>query len=140
MRWIPVFLCVLFTAPFARAANFEVGQVWRYETRPNETGSLLTVVKIEDVDGAKVVHISLAGLKIEGPMAEGGFVETVGHLPISEEALAGSVTELVRVSQGLPDYEEGYKQWREAFDRGQAGYFTLPVSECVAAIEQAMKQ
>jgi hypothetical protein len=49
-----------------------------------------------------------------------------------------SVTELVAESVPLPDYSEGYEIWREAFDKNDAGVFSLAVAECVGVIAGTM--
>ncbi len=59
---------------------------------------------------------------------------------MAESALAESVTELSSEKPDLSTFEDGYKQWREAFDSGQAGIWTLPLSECVAAMEEIINK
>ena len=61
-------------------------------------------------------------------------------MPISPDALKESVTELVNQTESLPNFEEGYEIWREAFDSGKAGIFTISVKECVEFMEQTINQ
>lgn len=124
----------------AIAEDFQIAQVWHYDTRPIDTGSTLTIVKIDVIDEIRIIHISLEGVKVKNQQAPSGYGSTIGHLPIEEETLKNSVTKLVKANAKLPDFEEGYKMWKEAFDNGNGGYFTIPVSECVEYIEQAINQ
>ena len=38
----------------------------------------------------------------------------------------------------LPEFEEGYSIWKEAFDQGRAGVWTGSLAECITALEQGM--
>ncbi|UOQ72513.1 hypothetical protein [Hymenobacter cellulosilyticus] len=117
-------------------SRFQVGQVWEYHTRPTETDSLLTVVKVELQHGADVaVHVYVDGLRLKTPNPSGKPGTTASHLPFSEEALTASVTHVVRHANTLPDFEEGYEIWREAFLTGQAGIFSVTVAEVMDFIE-----
>ncbi len=140
MRLLITIACVFMLNSVASAAQFEPGQVWKYKTRPQEQRSTLTVVRVDKIGDNRVIHVSLVGLNMKNPRTEGGVSESVSDLPISRKALQQSVTELVGVSDTLPDYEEGYRIWRKAFSEGKAGYFKQPVSECLDYMEQALNQ
>lgn len=140
MRLLFTIACFLMLNSVANAAQFEPGQVWKYKTRPEERRSTLTVVRVDKIGDNRVIHISLVGLKMKNPRTDEGVSETVSDLPITREALQQSVTELVGVSDTLPDYEEGYRIWRKAYAEGKAGYFTDPVSDCLDYMEQALNQ
>lgn len=120
--------------------NFEVGQRWEYATRPEDVGSVLTIVRVDDINDEAIVHISLERVKIKSPRSADGFADHISHLPISDDALRTSVTKLIGSTSELPDFEEGYQIWKEAFDAGNGGFFTISVSECVAYMEQAINQ
>lgn len=64
----------------------------------------------------------------------------MSHLPISEDELKGSVTKMIETTKAFPDFKEGYKIWRDAFDQGKGDYFTIPVSECVEYMEKAINR
>lgn len=120
-------------------SKFKVGQVWNYRTRPEDVGSTFTVVKVEESEKLGViVHISLGGLKFKNPHHPSGFSETVSHMPFSETAIEDSVTTMVRDGADLPEFEDGYAEWRRAFDAGKAGVFTITVAEAVGGMEAAM--
>jgi hypothetical protein len=136
--------------------EFEDGQVWKYVTRPGEEKSLLLVGAV----GGGRVHFALAGLSVKvpdprsalGPKLPAPFV---GHVCLTEEAFAASVTELVDPStpEGMDDltfammasklrdgmhardlFEEGFTQWEKEsgkpFDKG--------VASVIEEMEQAM--
>jgi hypothetical protein len=113
-------------------ARFRPGQKWSYHTRAGEENSTVIVLKVED-GGAKVgtiVHIAVEDIKLRTPMR----VQTrFPHLPISADALARSVTKLVAERVPLPDFAEGYAQWKQA----QGGVFTIPVALILSSVEQA---
>jgi hypothetical protein len=121
--------------------KFQPGQVWRYNTRPDEAQSRLTILKVESHDKlGTIVHIAIEGVSVKAPAAPGGVSRVISHLPFGEDSLRKSVTELERSVERLPEYEEGYRQWKEAFDAGKGGIWTTPVSEAIAAMEQALNR
>lgn len=123
------------------AQGFEVGQIWEYKTRPNEIGSRLTIVKIDVLPSdVTIIHISLDGLKIKSPGAPKGISEIASHLPLIDVSVRESVTKFVGTTTDLPDFEEGYEMWKEAFDSGKGGYFTITVDKCVEYMEAAINQ
>jgi hypothetical protein len=50
------------------------------------------------------------------------------------------VTTLEATAAELPDFEEGYAQWRAAFDQGQGGIWTASVAEAIEGMEVALNQ
>ena len=132
-----VLLLQLLALP-AVAASFEVGQVWRYNTRPGEEASRLYIAHIDrDLATRTIFHLYIDGLKLQNPLMAGGVQDHLTHVPVSRETLEASVTELQQENVLPPDISEGYVLWREAFEKGQAGVFTVPVAQIVGIIEQA---
>ena len=122
-------------------SRFKVGQVWSYETRPGEKDSTFIVVKVEnDRKLGNVVHISVRGLRLKKPSGPEDYISNVGHMPFSEEALAKSAVKLLKEKEKLPDFEEGYKLWREAFDAGKAGVYTISLAKAVQFMEDTLNQ
>jgi hypothetical protein len=120
------------------ASKFQVGQTWKYQTRTGEEASTLTVVKVEaEPKWGVIVHVALRGLQVKNPHAPSGITTEAGHLPMAESALLKSVTVMVTAHTPLPPYEEGYREWRRAFDAGKAGVFTGSVAEVVDFLEKA---
>ena len=120
-------------------SRYKVGQIWSYKTRPNEKKSFFIVLKVENHPKlGNIVHIALRELKLRKPNGE--FIETAGHLPFAEEAINKSAIKLLKEKADLPDYEEGYGMWREAFDAGKAGIYTITVAEAVDVMETTLNQ
>lgn len=121
--------------------KYRVGQVWKFTPRPGEDGATLTVVRVEGSKAAGViVHVSVNGVHIKNPRAPGGFSDTLQHAPFSENAISKSVTTLVGETKALPAFEEGYREWRKAWDAGKAGAFDITVSEAVGVMESAINR
>ena len=40
----------------------------------------------------------------------------------------------------LPDFEEGYQQWRTEFDKGKAGVYNIPVAESIELIKEVFNR
>jgi len=121
------------------AVKYNVGQEWNYKTRQGEENSTLKILKIEEyLQHGKVIHISIGGLKVRNPNSKEGIAEEFTHIPISEKALDESVTELKNENSKIPKYIEGYSYWKKEFDKGQAGVFSIPVSEIVNSMEEAI--
>ena len=53
----------------------------------------------------------------------------IQHLPFAESAIERSVTALERESGPVPDFADGYREWRQAFDEGKGGVFAITVAE-----------
>lgn len=118
---------------------FLPGQVWRYRARPGEESSTLTILRVETHPSLGViVHVAVGGVRVRSPYAAGGYAGEIGHLPFAEEAVRRSVTALVRDGAPTDAGEEGYREWRRAFDAGSGGVFTTSVAEAVAYVEQAI--
>ena len=119
---------------------YRPGQVWGYQTRPCDEQSYLIVVKVDDaLELINIVHICIEGVRVKDPLSRQWTVKTIGHMPIAEEALSASVTEMLGVTTQLPDFHEGYETWRTNFENSQAGYFTAPVAACVEIVAQAIE-
>lgn len=120
--------------------KFKAGQVWKYVNRDGEDSSTLTVLKIEKYDkGDTIIHIRVDGIKIYNSQTTSGYSNFIAHLPISEKAIKKSVTRLIRTTNSLPAFTEGYNQWKEAWDKGKGGYWTLGLKEVIENIDKAMQ-
>lgn len=120
-------------------SRFAPGQIWKYTTRPGEGESRIIVVRVDDDDEfGNIVHIYVSEVAIPNANAPDGQTTFVGHMPFSEEALDQSVENLEAEHHELPDYEPGYRLWREAFENGEAGIFTVSVAEGIDFIQHAL--
>jgi hypothetical protein len=61
-------------------------------------------------------------------------------MPYSAAALRESVTKLESTGARLPAFEDGYQEWRSAFEKGKAGVWTAPVPQAIAGMESALNQ
>lgn len=120
--------------------KFKVGQIWDYQNRTGEENSKITILKVEKYYGKEIViHIYVNGLKIKNELRANGVSDDIGHLPMSKESLDKSVTKLISENNKLPDFKEGYENWKEAFDNKKGGIFTISVSETINFVEETMK-
>lgn len=120
-----------------KESKYKIGQVWSYNTREGEEESRIFIVRADpDEKLGTIYHIYVDGLHIKNPHSASGSQDYLPHSPVSEKTLDNSVTSLViENTSDLPDVSEGYKTWKEAFDKGQGGIFTIPVSQIVQYIE-----
>ena len=109
--------------------ELDVGQVWKYETRKDEDDSRVIILKLErdDVLGT-IVHVHVTEIRFDPNSSASG---AIGHLPYQEAALVDSLVELDPTRTEFPDFEEGHRVWRAAFDREEAGAFTVPLRDAV---------
>lgn len=123
-------------------SRFEAGQVWSYHTRPGEEDSRLTVVKVESHDKlGNIIHIRVEGVAQKNPHAPDGVSRVIHHMPFAEEAVSKSVVELLAGDAPIPmSFEEGYNIWKQSFDKGKAGVFTLTVAESISFCETALNK
>ncbi|PFH10091.1 hypothetical protein BCF11_2500 [Collimonas sp. PA-H2] len=135
MRHLITFLLLTaFSFAFANASNLQEGQVWAYTTRPDESDSTLTVLKIEQYkDLGQVIHVRIDGIRMRNPL-KGNIVTDIPHLPFRSAAIQRSVTKLLRRSSSVPNFKEGYDTWREAYDAGKAGAFETDVAATLNAM------
>jgi hypothetical protein len=116
------------------AAELQPGQVWAYHARPGEAGSTITVLKVENYnDLGRVVHIRVDGVQIKNPV-KGNVVTDIPHLPFKEAAIQKSITKLVRQASALPQFQDGYDTWKQAYLAGRAGAFDITVSATLDAL------
>lgn len=114
------------------ASRFHAGQVWAFHTPRDQPNARLTVLRVED--GGKVgtvVHIAISDVLF------GDGQTTLPHLPFAESAIERSVTTLERESGPTPDFANGYQLWRQAFDAGKGGVFTITVADAFETVTGA---
>ncbi len=118
---------------------FEAGQQWTYEHRPGESESRVLVLKVDqDEKLGFIVHILIDNVVLQCPDVPTGIVDMVSHAPFAEEFLKGSVRELIASGRPLPAFQEGYAKWREAYEKGEAGAWSVSVAECLDGLQKAI--
>ena len=136
MKKLVIIMSLFSILGLTNANGYSEGQVWSYKTRPGEEESTVLINKVESHEKlGKIFHISVSGVKVKNPHIAGGFSSDLPHFPVSEETLKKSLTKLAGKSKPNPEYLEGYNTWKEAFDAGQAGIFTISVSEIIGFVE-----
>jgi hypothetical protein len=120
---------------------FAPGQIWTYCSRPGEDTSRIVVCRVEaDPKLGQIVHIHVNGLHFKNKHVPGGVSDQIGHMPYSADALQNSVVKLEATTEALPPFEDGYQEWRNAFELGNAGVWTASVAEAISGIESALNQ
>ena len=120
--------------------KFSAGQVWSYRTRPGEEKSRLTVLRIDKKEPQGfIVHIRLDDVSMKNPSAPNGIARTIGHLPFALASIDASVITLERTG-AVPDFGDGYRMWRDAFDQNKAGVWTTSVADAVNAMETGLSK
>ncbi|VFR21729.1 hypothetical protein ANK1_3339 [plant metagenome] len=134
-------MSLITAAGAATAPPYEAGQVWRYRTRPGEEQSRVLINKAERHDTLGwIFHISVLAVQVKNPRSEGGISTALPHFPVSAQTLKDSLMEVEGSQAPNPDYLEGYEIWKAAFDKGEAGVFTLSVADIVGVVEQTINQ
>lgn len=111
------------------AETLEVGDIWSYHTRPGESASTLTILKIEQYpDLGQVVHIRIDGIHLVNPL-KGNQISAIPHLPFRASAVQQSVTQRVGHAEQIADFSEGYTVWKTAYEAGKAGAFKTSVAQ-----------
>lgn len=115
--------------PTSPASRFRPGQVWAFTPPANQPNARLTILQVEsDAKLGTIVHIAISDISY------GNGQNDIKHLPFAEAAIEPSVTQLERESGPVPDFANGYREWRNAFDAGKGGIFTITVAEAVDAV------
>ena len=119
--------------------KYKPGQVWSYQTRPGEDASTLTVLRVEEAPEKKrIVHIRVDRIQLKN-CAGGPGPDTAGHMPFAREALDASVIKVLRTGD-VPDYKNGYKEWRQAWDAGKGGFYAITVAAAVNVMQETFTQ
>jgi hypothetical protein len=112
--------------------KFHPGQVWTYQSRPSETTSTLTILRVDSSEKSGVIiHIRVDGLRAHNPRGE--LVTHVEHMPFTRDAMLLSVDHLLKSNQSLPNLE-GLDRWRA--DCG--GVYTISVRDAVDVMEKTL--
>lgn len=108
-------------------SKYQPGQIWKYHTRPGEEASRIFVCQVDaDPSCGNIIHVQVRNLHFKPSFApEQTLTELL--LPLSENAMDESVTELEAEGAAWPDIHEGYEIWRESFEKGIARVFTFPL-------------
>lgn len=118
---------------------YAVGQLWRCEGRSADEVPTLLINRIETHPrGGEILHITVRDVQIRHPAAPGGVMTWMAHLPVIGQVFERSHAVLVGQDTPDPAYIEGYQQWKQAFDAGNAGSYGIAMSEILASIERML--
>ncbi|MBC7669728.1 MAG: hypothetical protein H7236_15065 [Gemmatimonadaceae bacterium] len=121
-----------FAVSSATAAELAVGQ-----TLACAPEGIVAVVGRLDPDGKGGAAIASVSLFDQRPGAK---IDVLGHIPVDAKVLAASCPK-TQASQALaPDFEGGYASWRQAFESGKGGYFTISISEILDVVKKTMSE
>ncbi len=118
----------LLAAATAPAAKLAVGQTLACAPR-----GVVAVVGRLDPDGKDGAAIASVSLFDQRPGAKTG---VLSHIPIDAQVLKASCPRTTVAHLPAPGFESGYADWRKAFETGQGGYFTIPVSEILDVVKK----
>lgn len=121
--------------------QYEVGQIWEYNTRIGEEKSTLTIVNIEKKIDDTIINVYINNLKIKNPDVKNGISDTIQHLPFGKNSIDNSITKLIGLTKILPDYNKGFNEWKSLYDKGEAGIFDLTtIKETIDLMEITLNQ
>jgi hypothetical protein len=111
--------------PAIRDAVYAPGQVWSISAPAAQSRATLTVLRIDSVPQlGTVIHVRLDSLDLSHAGKGLERQHTVQHLPFIRSAIDSSVVSKLIDSGAVPEYREGYTQWR----RAQGGAFSITVA------------
>jgi len=113
------------------------GQLWRYQTRPNEETSRIVIGSVDVVRRQTVISICVTGAHIVNLRRPDGFQDMLPHIPIAASTLINCVVEICGQSPVPLEFDEGYQMWREGVEWGQSSFFTIPVADILSLAEQS---
>jgi hypothetical protein len=124
----------------ASLKNYQTGQVWKYRARDGEAESQLVIINSTLVPGCgEIFSVAVEGIKLKNPWIVGGIQTNLPHAPVSAGALDLSVLELIGIRPSpLEEYGDAFQEWKQPFDRGEAGVFTIPIAEILTYVEEAV--
>lgn len=113
--------------------KFAVGQQWSIKSSLPTTAKVI-IDRIEPWRDKTAIHVSIIDLPASSSGSDQMRVTRIDHIPFEESALAASVDKLLATGVAPPpNFEGGYKQWKEA----KGGIFTIPVAQVIHIDDKA---
>lgn len=120
-------------------SKYKPGQVWNYKTRAGEESSTLTILRIDAMpDDKRIVHIRVDGIRLRNCRG-GPEPDQIQHMPFERESLERSINKQIGTTE-VPDFKEGYDEWRKGWDHGSAGIYLVTVAQAVDVAEKTFRQ
>jgi hypothetical protein len=109
----------------------KVGDKYSFKIDGIHPDPFFIVCNTEVLKGIDVVNIYIDGLNFQNPNSPTNVIRTISHAPAEKRLLEESDITLLECNVPLPNYNEGYNVWKEAYDNGNAGYFKSSPSTIV---------
>jgi hypothetical protein len=120
------------------STKYHAGEEYSFGGRPGDAQPRFLVLKVDfHKKMGNIVHLRINGIRLKNPKAPSGYFDNVSHFPIAEAALDKSDPKLLKSGIPVPDFQEGYQQWRKPFEEGKAGIWSDPLSQCLQSMERA---
>ena len=114
--------------------DYREGEVWTFRSAPLPE-SRVVIGKIDAHERFdQMFSVSIKTVPLATGAAGEIRVSDISHAPVTKSVLDASLLEQVGIGEPSEAFAEGYGQWREAFDSGKAGVFTIEISKVVEAI------
>lgn len=114
----------------AKDDKFQPGQVWQYKTRSGEEKSFLTILRVESLPVGTIIHIRVDKVRLRN-CTGGPEPDKFEHMPFAVDAMRRSITKLLKKNSEVPDFRDGYDEWR----RSCGGVYTITVAEAIEVAE-----
>ena len=120
--------------------QYAVGQLWACQGRHDGERPTLLINRIDQhpLGGGNIYHVTLDALQIRNPRLAEGLMTQLAHAPVTEQTLERSQLQLIGQRAPDPVYLQGYDQWREAFDAGNAGSFGVSIATILEIVERQL--
>jgi len=132
------------------AQEFAVGQIYHCPTpieaekgASKRPGILFQIGRIDELQqGAELTIVISVSVRIDLEVEVKEW-PNVTHMPFMQDAVINTDCHLTDRPEPLiesEEFDDGYNTWREAWDAGDAGAFTLTVPEAYFAILQTLHE
>ena len=120
-------------------SKYRRGEEYSFQARSFEPNARLVILKVEhQEENGNIIHVRVDSVKIKTSEHPVNYSTVITHMPFSETALDASGLKKIGEVEKIPDYQEGYNEWRTSFDQGKAGIFTIPVGKAIDYMQETM--
>ena len=118
--------------------KFHIGDVWEYKTRSGEEHSRLTILRIESSPELGIIlHVAVDNLTWKD-CQDNAVPESVPHMPFARQVVDGRVIKRIS-NEPVPEYRDGYENWKEAYSSKRAGIYVIAVRDAVSVAEKTWR-
>jgi len=112
--------------------KYVAGQIWSYKTRPEESASTITILRVESLEKlGTVVHVRINDVHLKNCQGTSE-LNMIAHAPFARDAIDRSVSRRLKSESELPNFKEGYEAWRSAC----GGAYTISIAEMLDVVEK----